>query len=187
MTPTLCGQPIHSSRKAPKALLMGKQTANSMEWVAGNATHKTQQITRTLPHDSLAPTFAYMLRASPTSCKCGRQQTGRESTNERMAARCQKPRVRKSMEVPPCGTNCTAATIKLIRTTPDAKMMATFAYKLRAEAGPCENTSDRNASCRQHHTKKSTSNRNDATRPHDGNFRLSMAQGSHSAEQQNAA
>jgi len=68
------------------------------------------------------------------------------------------------MEVPPCGTNCTAATIKLIRTTPDAKMMATFAYKLRAETGPCENTSDRNASCRQHHTKNPQVTR---TMPHD--------------------
>ena len=186
MTPTLCGQPIHSSRKAPKALLMGKQTANSMEWVVRQ--HHAQNTTNNKNAATRQPGSNFCLHAASQSNELQMwKATGRESTNERMTARCQKPRVRKSMEVPPCGTNCTAATIKLIRTTPDAKMMATFAYKLRAETGPCENTSDRNASCRQHHTKKSTSNKNDATRLHDANFRLSMAQGSHSTEQQNAA
>ena len=69
-----------------------------------------------------------------------------EAAHDRMASRCQKPHVLKVCRCPRLvARSKTTNTVKIIRTMPHANMMATFAYKLRAETGVCKNTREKTA------------------------------------------
>ena len=74
-----------------------------------------------------------------------------EAAHDRMASRCQKPHVLKVCRCPRLVARSeTTNTVQIIRTMPHASMMATFAYKLRAETGVCKNTRESNAESHTH-------------------------------------